>query len=200
MKCCDVRKDISKCGQSPLTNAEFGIWLKAQKYSDEKYAAKRPQDRKYPVGPYKPGACTRCRSEIRGTVHTTQGWPVQFDSDKAYMTEEGISLYAMQEEDEPQPVPTSSTPANQRGTDQMSVMSVDDYTQRYMAELQARNDAKERAIAASRAAQANPEVQYELMRAKRLGITDIPNLEIPVIQDTSSPQTKEDPDGDDTPW
>ena len=41
MKCCDVRKDISKCGQSPLTNAEFGIWLKAQKYSDEKYAAKR---------------------------------------------------------------------------------------------------------------------------------------------------------------
>ena len=82
----------------------------------------------------------------------------------------------------------------------MSVMSVDDHTQRYMAELQARNDAKERAIAASRAAQANPEVQYELMRAKRLGITDIPNLEIPVIQDTSSPQAKEDQDGDDTPW
>ena len=74
MKCCDVRKDISKCGQSPLTNAEFGIWLKAQKYSDEKYAAKRPQDRKYPVGPYKPGVHTlqihqRDRAYHPGVAH-----------------------------------------------------------------------------------------------------------------------------------
>jgi hypothetical protein len=86
---------VSICKQKALDDIDFGIWLQAQRASDGKFASLSPQEQQHAVGPYKSAICRACKAGLGNVVHCTQGWAIQFDTDKAYMTGEGESLFAM---------------------------------------------------------------------------------------------------------